>query len=149
MGKAAVFLLVTCSYIVTVRRVNHMMKSTGRREDENYGKNPDYWVTDQVLCGVYFISGTSSKDICYSPLESNFCTFQLIFSWRISIILLQTKWKIIRDRFWNIKTPYTVRGVLFVHYNKQVLLHCEVTLRKWEEKYVLISARWRELCLNF
>lgn len=24
MGKAAVFLLVTCSYIVTVRRVNHM-----------------------------------------------------------------------------------------------------------------------------
>lgn len=34
------------SYMVTVRRVNHMMTSTGRREDENYGKNPDYCVTD-------------------------------------------------------------------------------------------------------
>lgn len=63
MGKAAVFLLATCSYMVTVRRVNHMMMSTGRREDESYGKNPDYCITDQVLGGVYFISGTS-KDIC-------------------------------------------------------------------------------------
>lgn len=63
MGKAAVFLLATCSYMVTVRRVNHMMKSTGRREDESFGKNPDCCITDQVLRGVYFISGTS-KDIC-------------------------------------------------------------------------------------